>query len=114
MLLLSSEPPPPPWALYALLSARASDRGYLTPALLLIDRLGGFWRSSWCFNLWRDPLECGHEQPPSFGVGLALGVELLPERGDKRGGAIFGFSSALVADLVGLLAMTWLRLIVAQ
>jgi hypothetical protein len=54
------------------------------------------------------------DDPMGFGVGLALGLQLLPERGDKLGGAVLGLSGALAADLVGFLVMTWLRLVGAQ
>jgi hypothetical protein len=47
-------------------------------------------------------------------VGLTLGLQLLPERGDKLGGAVFGFPSLLVADLGGVLVMTWVRFVGAQ
>ncbi len=43
---------------------------------------GGFSRLSWRLYGWRDLLEGGQEQPAGFGVGLALGLELLAEGGD--------------------------------
>src|SRR5215212_4546811 len=42
MLLLSSEYSPPPGALYGLLGAWGIGVG-LTPSLLLVGHLGGFW-----------------------------------------------------------------------
>jgi hypothetical protein len=50
--------------------------GLLAPTLLLIGRLGRFsvvWRGFYG----RYALQRGHEQPTGFGVGLALGFELV-------------------------------------
>ena len=38
----------------------------------------------------RDPLQGCGQQPAGFGVGLALSLQLLPERGDKLTGTIVG------------------------
>jgi hypothetical protein len=51
----------------------------LCPLPLLLGSLRRFSRLLWRFYLRRDPLQGGHEQAPGFGVGLALGFELLPE-----------------------------------
>jgi hypothetical protein len=54
------------------------------PTLLLLGRLGGFsclWRGFYS----RDALEGGGQQPPRLSVGLALGVQLLPEVLDLAG-----------------------------
>jgi len=47
-------------------------------------------------------------------VRQALGLELLLQCGDKLGGAVLGCRGALVAALVGILVVTWARLVVAQ
>ena len=44
----------------------------------------------------------------------ALGLELLLQCGDKLGAAVLGCRGALVAALVGILVVTWARLVVAQ
>jgi hypothetical protein len=80
--------------------------------LLLPDRLSRFCGLLWRFY-GRDTLHQSGNDPTGFGVGLSLGLQLLPECGDKLGGAIFGLPSALVADLVGGLVMAWPRLVSA-
>jgi hypothetical protein len=52
----------------------------LTPTLLLLDRLEGLWNFLW--GLYgRDALHQARDDAPSFGMGLALSLQLLPEIG---------------------------------
>jgi hypothetical protein len=74
--LPSQHPTPPRPGLCGLLSAWGIGVG-LAPTLLLLGRIVGFWRLSRRLYCGRDPLQGSHEQPACFGVGLALGFELV-------------------------------------
>src|SRR5215212_7969785 len=80
--------PPVHLCAFLRLSSFASRVG-LAPTLLLIGRLGSLRGLLWRFY-GRDPLQCRGQQPTGFGVGLALGLQLFAERGDKLAGAVVG------------------------
>jgi hypothetical protein len=54
-----------------------------------------------------DALNQPGDDPAGFGVGLALGLQLLSECGYKFGGTVLGYSGALV----GVLGATRARLV---
>src|SRR5215203_2265747 len=71
---LASEHPTPPGAR----RFRLWFGPHRTRTLLLLDRLGSFWRL--CGGFYdRDPLEGGGQEPPCLGVALALGLQLISE-----------------------------------
>jgi hypothetical protein len=71
---LSPEHPTLPRALYGLLSPSRIGPGRFSLRIAL-DCFRGFWRLCWRFYGW-DALHQPGDDPPGFGVGLALGLEL--------------------------------------